>query len=204
MRKIDLKKQLKHLYAPSVKEVGVVDVPPLSFLMVDGMGDPNSTSGEYREAVEVLYLVSYWLKFAAKKGPLQIDSTVMPLEGLWWADDMSSFSIGDRSEWKWTSMIVQPEHVTAEMVEEARAEVDKKKRPPALAKMRFESYDEGKCAQVMHVGPYEAEAPTIERLHAFIAGVGANRVGKHHEIYLSDPRRAAPEKMKTVIRQPME
>ncbi len=116
---------------------------------------------------------------------------------------MSAFSVGDRSAWKWTSMIVQPEHVTNEMVEDARAEVDRKKRPPALAKIRFESFEEGKCAQIMHIGPYAEEAPTIERLHAFIADEGAALRGKHHEIYLSDPRRSAPEKMKTVIRQPM-
>ncbi len=138
MEKIDFKKQMKHLYQPSAKEVVVVEVPEMNFLMVDGKGDPN-TSQSYAEAIEALYAVSYALKFMVKKGPMAIDYGVMPLEGLWWAEDMSTFTAGDKSGWLWTMMIMQPEFVTKEMVEKAMQEVGKKKNPAALSKLRFEA-----------------------------------------------------------------
>jgi hypothetical protein len=204
VQKVDLKKELKHLYNPSAKKIGVVDVPEMNFLMIDGEGDPN-TSEEYREALEALYAVSYALKFMLKKGEAAIDYPVMALEGLWWAEDMTRFGTGDKDAWKWTMMIMQPEFVTGKMVEEAKGEVERKKGPlPALTKMRFEAFHEGSAAQIMYVGPYSGEGPTIRRLHEFIAEGDHERRGKHHEIYLSDPRRTAPERLKTVIRQPFE
>ncbi len=202
MKKIDFKKDLNHLYQPSAKEVIQVDVPTMNYLMVDGEGDPN-TSQAYKNAVEVLFMVSYAVKFMIKKGSSAIDYGVLPLEGLWWADDMSSFSTTDKSTWKWTSMIMQPSFVIPEIIERAIADVKKKKNPPAISKIRFESLSEGPCAQIMHIGPFTEEGPTIEKVHLFIDS-RSRRKGKHHEIYLSDIRKADPSKWKTIIRQPME
>lgn len=202
MLKIDWKKELKHLYRPSARAPVAVDVPAMNFLMIDGAGDPN-TAQEYQQAVEALYAVAYALKFMVKKGPAAVDYGVMPLEGLWWVDDMRQFSVDDKGAWQWTMMIMQPEHVTEALLEEALEQVRVKKDPAALARMRFESYHEGLSAQIMHVGPYAAEAPTIEKIHRFIAENGYQLRGKHHEIYLGDPRRTAPERLKTIIRQPM-
>lgn len=202
MEKIDLKKELKHLYQPSAKAVVQVEVPRLRFVMVDGQGDPN-TSQSCKQAVEALFSVSYTAKFMVKKGPQAIDYAVMPLEGLWWADDMSVFAANDRAQWMWTMMIMQPEFVADEVVEAAMAEVRRKKAAPAIDRLRLESFSEGLCAQVLHVGPFSEEGPTIERLHDFIDARGG-RAGKHHEIYLSDLRRADPRKWKTIIRQPMK
>jgi len=202
MEKIDLKKVMKHLYHPSAKEVVQVEIPTMNFLMVDGEGDPN-TSQAYSDAIEVLFMVSYTVKFMIKKGASAIDYGVMPLETLWWADDMSSFPGADKSNWKWTSMIMQPSFVTPEMVEIAIAEVKAKKKPTAISKIRFESFSEGKCAQIMHIGPFSEEGPTIERVHQFIDAT-SRQLGKHHEIYLSDIRKAEPSKWKTIVRQPMQ
>jgi hypothetical protein len=202
MKTLDWKKELKHLYQPSAKEVAMVEVPALNFLMVDGKGDPN-TAQEYADAVEALYSVAYTLKFAAKKGVLAIDYGVMPLEGLWWSDDMNAFISGDKSKWLWTAMIAQPPFITPAMVQVAIAEVIKKKNPAAIAKLRFEAFAEGRCAQLLHIGPFSDEGPNIQRVHEFIKARGSALRGKHHEIYLSDIRRAAPDKWKTIIRQPM-
>lgn len=201
MKKIDLKKQLKHLYSPSEREVTVVDVPSMYFLMIDGEGDPN-TSQAYRDAVEALFSVSYAIKFLVKKGILAVDYGVMPLEGLWWVNDLTQFSFEDKQSWKWTAMIMQPEFVSGELFEEARQQVERKKGIVAVQKLRLESFSEGKAAQIMHRGPYKAEAPTIKKLHVFIQDQGGRLIGKHHEIYLSDPNRTAQEKLKTIIRQP--
>jgi hypothetical protein len=201
MRKVDLKKELKRLYQPSADEVVAVDVPAFEFLMIDGEGDPN-TSPAYAAAVEALFSVSYTAKFMVKKAQA-IDYGVMPLEGLWWADDLSVFSGGDKSKWKWTMMIMQPSFVSRSVIESAIAEVRKKKNLPAVDDLRLETFAEGACAQVLHVGPFATEGPTIERVHAFI-DARTKRRGKHHEIYLSDIRRADPAKWRTVIRQPME
>ncbi len=202
MDKVDLKRELKHLYLPSSKQVVPIDVPGMSFLMLDGQGDPN-TSQPYADAVEALFSLSYAIKFAVKRGPLSIDYGVMPLEGLWWADDMSDFITGDRSGWQWTMMIMQPHFVTREMFDEAADAVRKKKDPAALAHVRLETYAEGAAAQIMHIGPFSDEGPVIERVHDFIEQSGRERSGKHHEIYLSDIRKADPANWKTVIRQPM-
>ena len=202
MKKIDYKKELKHLYRPSVKTVETVDIPKMNFFMVDGEGDPN-TAQNFQDAIEVLYPLSYTLKFMVKKGVIGIDYGVLPLEGLWWADDMSSFTMGKKDEWKWTLMIMQPEIVTKKMVQEAIEQVKVKKNPVSLPLVRFESFSEGKAAQIMHIGPFSEEGPTIEKVHSFIEDNGSQLTGKHHEIYLSDIRRSAPEKWKTIIRQPI-
>ena len=201
MEKIDYKKELKHLYRSSAKKVEVVEVPKMSFLMIDGDGGPNHPT--FQNAIEVLFPLSYTLKFMVKKGVIGIDYGVLPLEGLWWADDMSSFIMGKKDEWKWTLMIMQPEIVTKKMVQEAIEQVKVKKNPVSLPLVRFESFSEGKSAQIMHIGPFSEEGPTIEKVHSFIEDNGSQLTGKHHEIYLSDIRRSAPEKWKTIIRQPM-
>jgi hypothetical protein len=201
--KIDFKKDLKHLYKPSKDDFSIVDVPMFNFLMVDGRGDPN-TAQEYQDALEALYAVAYKIKFMSKKG-LGKDYVVPPLEGLWWAEDMEVFTTGgDKSSWLWTMMIMQPEWITTEIFDEALLQVEKGKNPPALSKVRLEGYHEGMAVQIMHIGPYSEEGPTIAKLHnEFIPESGLEENGKHHEIYLSDPRKVAPEKMKTVLRQPV-
>jgi len=201
MAKIDPKQELKPLYHASAKAPVEVMVPPLRYLMIDGRGDPN-TSPDYAAAVEALFTVSYTAKFAVKRGPLATDYAVMPLEGLWWADDMAVFTTGDKTNWRWTMMILQPPVASDQVIHDAMAAVKKKKNLPALARLRIEEFNEGRCAQILHVGPFAEEGPTVERLHAFIATRG-KLSGKHHEIYLSDIRRAAPAKWKTIIRQPM-
>jgi hypothetical protein len=203
MQKIDFKKRLKQLYSAPAKEPVIVEVPPLNFIMIDGAGDPN-TSEEFQRAVEALFSVSYTLKFIIKKGPLAIDYGVLPLEGVWWAKDMSAFTAGDKQSWKWTLMIMQPEYVTEELFEQALEQARHKKDLPAVDQLRLESFHEGLSAQLLHVGPFSEEGPTIERLHRFIEDHGYRRRDKHREIYLSDLRRAAPEKLKTIIRQPIE
>jgi hypothetical protein len=202
VEKIDLKKELKHLYQPSAKEVVQVDVPAFQFLMIDGKGDPN-TSTEYVQAVEALFSVSYTAKFMMKKGPSGMDYAVMPLEGLWWADDMSAFTGNDKSKWKWTMMIMQPDFVEASVIDHAISEVKRKKALPAVDALRLERFTEGPCAQILHIGPFSEEGPTIQRVHEFIE-TRTGLAGKHHEIYLSDIRRADPAKWKTIIRQPMQ
>lgn len=202
LTKVDYKRELSELYR-AAREPAIVEVPELAFLMIDGHGDPN-TAAEYREAVEALYTIAYTAKFAVKRGPQAIDFGVMPLEGLWWTDDMATFSTANKSDWDWTAMIMQPDPVDSEVFELAReTAAEKKPELAAIGGVRFEHFTEGPSAQLMHVGPYSSEGPTIERLHAFIAEQGYERRGKHHEIYMSDPRRCAPEKLKTIVRQPI-
>ena len=202
MAKLDLKKDYREFYGPSSKEPSIVDVPEMQFLMADGAGDPN-TSIAYAEAIEALYAMSYTLKFDSKTTD-GIDYVVMPLEGLWWTPDMAEFSTEDKSAWEWTAMIMQPAHITAAHVESAAIDVRRKKDLAALDRLRLEPYTEGLSVQILYFGPYADEAPTIERLHQFALDGGYRLGGKHHEIYLSDPRRTAPEKLRTVIRQPIE
>ena len=198
--KVDFKKTLKHLYQPSGKKFEVVDVPPMQYLMVDGHGDPN-TAQEYKDAVEALYAE---LKFMSKRD-LNKDYVVPPLEGLWWAEDMETFTTKqDKSKWDWTMMIMQPEWITQEMVEAVVKQVEKKKNLPALPKLRLETYHEGLSVQILHIGSYDDEGPTIAQMHhEFMPENGYEEVGKHHEIYLSDPRKVVPQKLKTVLRQPI-
>lgn len=188
------------LYKAPAKKAEIVDVPVMNFLQVDGIGDPNNSQA-YMDALEALYSLSYTLKFALKQGE-GVNYRVAPLEGLWWSDDMDAFVSGAREMWRWTMMIAQPSVVTQAWVARALEEVQRKKNPAALPLVRFERFHEGLAAQIMHIGPYSAEAPTIQRLHDFIRAEGGVLASKHHEIYLGDPRRAAPEKLKTVIRQP--
>lgn len=203
MTKLDFKKERKDLYNSPTKPV-MVEVPELQYLMIDGRGYPG-TSQEYWDSIETLYPLAYKLKFTIKKRQ-GTDYTVMPLQGLWWAEDMSYFRenfLTMKEAWQWTSMILQPVPATPELFAEAVEEVRRKNAPAALGKVRLESLAEGLSAQILHVGPYSEEGPTIEKLHAFIEERGYDKAGKHHEIYLSDPRKTAPEKMKTVIRQPV-
>ncbi len=202
MEKVDYKKVFKELYKPSAKKPSIADVPEMNFLMVDGKGDPN-TAQEYVDAMGALYPVAYTLKFKLKKEKI-LDYTVMPLEGLWWIEGEGTFYESNKGDWSWTSMIMKPSVVTPEDVAEAIEEVREKRNPPALSKLRFEAYHEGLSVQIMHIGPWAEEAPTIERMHKFAEEQGYSLRGKHHEIYLSDPRRTAPDKLKTVVRQPIE
>ena len=206
MSPIDLVKQLKPLYAPSAKHASIVEVPELVFVMIDGRGDPNASEA-YQEALGALYGVAYTLKFSLKKADPGRDFKVAPLEGLWWPDterrSMEELQ-AERDAWNWTMMIALPEEVTAAELA-AAAEAAARRRPsPALGLVRLERFTEGLAAQIMHVGPYSAEAPTIERLHGFVEAQGYKLRGRHHEIYLGDPRRTAPERLKTVIRHPVE
>jgi hypothetical protein len=202
MDKLDLKKTFKQLYNPSPKAFSVVEVPLFFFLMIDGRGDPR-TAAEYESAVETLFAVAYTLKFMVKEQE-GVDYAVMPLEGLWWAEDWTAYTADRREDWLWTMMILQPEMVTAALVGEAVEQVRRKKKLERVSDLRFDRYDEGLAVQIMHIGPYSAEAPTLARMHnEFVPQNGYEMRGKHHEIYLSDPRRTAPEKLKTVLRQPV-
>jgi len=202
--KIDFKKTQKELYHPGAKETVIIEVPEMQFLMIDGIGSPGD-SQEYQDALGVLYPVAFRTKFLSKaKGK---DYVVPPLEGLWWADDMKDFTEGNRDKWKWTMMIRQPDWITQELINEAIAITNEKKPELStlLPKLRLEKYKEGKAAQIMHIGPYSEEGPTVQKVHDFIQKEGGKFDGlkaKHHEIYLSDPRKANPATMKTVIRQP--
>lgn len=196
--KIDLKKRHKALFAPK-KTPHIIDVPPLPYLMIDGAGAPESAA--FMEAVAGLYSAAYTLKFLVK-GSGRTDFAVAPLSARWWADDMGAFVAGARDEWQWTAMIMQPEHVTADDLAATRAELDrKKKRVAAHDALRLETLEEGTCVQVLHLGPYADEGPVIAAMHAHAEDEGYALTGKHHEVYLSDPRRTAPEKLKTVLRQ---
>ncbi len=200
MSKLDLKRAMRRLYFPPAQPV-LVDVPEMQFLEIDGRGDPT-TSPAYREGVEALFAVSYGLKFTIKRVEPEDDYTVMPLETLWWTDE-KTFSIDDRSTWRWTAMVAQPPVINEELVRVASHEAVGKQKLPAVRKMRLVTFREGLSAQILHVGRYEDELPTIEKLHAFIAEHDYPVRGRHHEIYLSDPKRCAPERMRTVIRQPV-
>lgn len=201
MAKKDLPKDLQALYFPSAKEPVFVDVPAMEFAMVDGEGDPNASKA-FQEAIGALYGVAYTAKFAAKKAGIR-DVLVMPLEGLFWTEGSDAFIPADKGRWHWTLMLMEPAAVTRRLFDESVRALRERKNPPGLSRVRLERFREGRAAQILHLGPYSAEQPTIERLHAFIRENGYRLSGKHHEIYMGDPRRSAPEKLKTVIRQPM-
>ena len=201
VEKTDFKKTLKHLYAATSKDFLLAEVPEMQFIMVDGVGAP-ATSRPYVDALSWLYGVAYPIKFSSKTG-LGRDYVVPPLEGLWWADDMNAFTLGDRDSWRWTMMIMQPEWVTREMFDDGLSKASKKLGEPPNT-LRLGSFDEGLSAQILHIGSYADEAPTIARLHEeYLPANGLVENGDHHEIYLSDPRKVAPEKLKTVLRQPV-
>jgi hypothetical protein len=183
----------------------LVRVPELTFAMVDGTGHPTA-SDEFAAAIQALYGISYTLRFGLKR-ERGLVYRVGPLEGLWWADDMAEFRRAERDHWRWTAMIVQPDVVTDDLFEHARADVIRKRgASAALERARLERFDEGLAGQVLYLGPYSEEGPTIDGLHAFIHGLGLSFDGlreRHHEIYLGDPRRSAPEKLRTIVRQPV-
>lgn len=199
--KADLKRELKHLYAPPAGRFVIVDVPPMRYLKVDGRGDPN-TADEYRDAVEWLYSVSYPVKFMSKN-ELGRDYGVMPLEGLWWAEDMETFVSRQKDKWSWTMMILQPDWITPDMIAAAVKKAGGK-RGESPKSLRLETLDEGLCVQTMHVGSYDEEGPVLAKLHGdFLPQNGLTETGHHHEIYIGDPRKTAPERLKTVLRQPV-
>lgn len=203
MQKSDYKKIYKELYTAKVGVPAIVQVPTRQYLAISGKGDPN-TSPAYKAAIETLYPMAYKIKFTAKK-KLNKDYGVMPLEGLWWMEDMKQFSLDNKKAWLWTALIMQPDFITQEIFQTAMAEVKSKKELAAIDKIKLITICEGSAAQIMHVGPYSAEKATIEKLHDFIKAAGYKFAGhrqKHHEIYLGDPRKTAPEKLKTIIRQP--
>jgi len=210
MKKIDFKKEMKDLYRPSKKQPSIVRVPEMQYLMVDGAGYPGENIS-YTHAVETLYGMAYTLKFMFKdkdKPNDYFDYVVPPLEGLWWMKDgppEDGLAVQDNKEdWRWTMMIMLPDFFTDEMVVEARKSLKEKKDPPALGKLYVNKLDEGLSVQILYVGPYSEEMPTIERMHQFAMDQGYQLRDKHHEIYLSDPRRTPPEKLKTVLRHPVE
>ena len=204
----DYKKQYKELYMPKDKPV-LIQVPYINFLMVDGSGDPNNNP-DFQRAIELLYGLSFTIKMSKMNGKQPegyFEYVVPPLEGLWWIDE-GRFSFEMRDNWKWTLMIRQPDFVNEEVVSWASDELMKKKPELAIEKVRFESFEEGLCVQIMHIGPYSTEPETMKKIDAFISEQGLKDKlasgGKHHEIYLSDPKKCKPESMKTVLRHPVE
>lgn len=200
MAKMDLKLERKDLYSPSSTSVSIVSVPAFQYLMFDGQGAPDGK--EAQAAFQVLFPVAYKLKFLMKaKGQ---DYGVMPLEGLWWADDMDDFVNGRRDRWKWTYMIRQPEFITQKDFAEVVAKLKEKEDLPGLANLQLAEYAEGQSAQLLHIGPFANEGPNIQKIHNQIQAMGGTLRGKHHELYLSDFRRVDPLKMKTILRQPFQ
>jgi hypothetical protein len=202
MKKFDLKKTYKHLYNPSKKEPSVVEVPEFNFLMIDGM-NANPDNEAFQNAIQSLFAMSYKLKFLSKDKYTK-DYVVMPLEGLWWADDMNDFIKGKKENWKWTLMIMQPEFIQQGDVEEAMTLVLKKNPDLHTGKLRLESFNEGLSCQIMHIGPFSEEHENIMKIHRTITGRKGRfdgQIQKHHEIYLSDFRKTDPAKLRTVIRQ---
>ena len=211
MKKFDFKKIDKKLYSGKIGRFDILDIPPIPYLMIDGAGNPN-TSKAYGQAISALYGLSYGLKFHSKI-ELGKDYVVPLLEGLWWADDMNAFASGDKNRWQWTMMMRLPVWITPSLLEDIRAvsisKNAKKKVPPTnghtIAKIRLETLTEGKCVQVLYVGPYDNEGETLRTMHSeFIPQNNMSMTGKHHEIYLNDPRKISPEKLKTILRQPVE
>ncbi len=209
MKKIDFKKEYKELYRPSVSKESIVNVPKMNYLMVDGQGDPNN-SIEFENALESLYGLSYTLKFMYKnreKPQGYFEYVVPPLEGLWWTKEGVPKDLlmlqQSKEDWRWTLMIMVPDFYTPEMIKEAKEILKNKKNPASLSKLYVQSLDEGLCVQIMYIGSYSDEMPTIEKMHKFAADNGYKLRDKHHEIYLSDPRKTIPEKLKTVLRHPV-
>lgn len=200
--KIDFKKTLDG-YRAKQGEFRMLELPEMRYLMIDGAGDPN-TSAEYAAALAALYPVAYALKFASKR-ELGRDYVVPPLEGLWWADDMDTFTVArDKTKWRWTMMLMAPDWIPERMFEDALAAVRAKGTADNLDGVRLASLTEGRCVQTLHVGSFDDEGPVLERLHhEFMPANGLTLTGRHHEIYLSDPRRTVPEKLRTILRQPV-
>jgi hypothetical protein len=203
MAPYDIKRERKEFYAPKNTSWAVVDVPEQQFIAVDGTGNPN-TAPAYAHAVEALYTVAYTLKFTGKR-MAGGDFVVAPLEGLWWADRPEAFTGGAKDSWHWTMLISMPSWITEEMIEDAKQTASAKKKAPTISRLRHLTLHEGPSAQVLHIGSYDDEAPVLHELHhSYLGANGLRPTGLHHEIYLSDPRRTAPEKLRTILRQPVE
>lgn len=200
LRKVDLKKKYKTFYSERRGNISIIEVPEFKYLMCSGNGGPCSDA--YKNALEALFPLAYHIKFSMRTAR-EVDYGVMPLESLWWMDDMTQFSKDRMNEWEWSAMIMQPNFITKEIVETACDELGKKKDLPFLKQIELVDFCDGLSAQIMHIGPYADEGPTIEKLHAHIHESGYEISGKHREIYLNDPRRTAPENLKTLIRQPV-
>ena len=203
MKKVDFKEELKHLYQPLEDELAIVNVPPMNFLMIDGLGDPNR-SVEFKQSIEALYTVSYVIKYAVEKSKLEIDYGVMPLEGIWWCESDKHYRLEDAEKWLWTLMIMQPDYVHRDLVEAAIKEAEKQRNLPALPDMRFDSFFEGPAVQLLHRGLFYEEAATLEKVHTYIRENDLIFGGRHHEIYLSDIRRQEQDRWRTIIRQPVK
>jgi len=202
--KFDLKKEFPQFYSASAKNIEQIAVPEMNFFMIDGRGDPNK-SEDFKNAIECLYAVSYALKMkVVKHQDLSKDYVVPPLEGLWFMDQMDKWTMENKNEWDWTIMIRIPDFVPPEQIALAIKLTKEGKNPEFLPKLRVERYHEGEAIQLMHLGPYDDEPPNIARLHDYASKKGFHLHGKHHEIYLSDPRKADPGKMKTILRQPIQ
>jgi hypothetical protein len=203
MEKYDLKVARRDLYAPSTKDFGIVDVPAMAYLVIDGSGDPN-TSVEYAVAVEALYTVAYSIKAHSRTAGGR-DFVVPPLEGLWWADDMTAFTRRDKAAWHWTMLIALPDWINGDVVESARASARKKKDRPAIDAVTVRTLTEGTSVQILHIGSYDDEGSVLDRLHrTYLPENGLTVNGHHHEIYLSDARRTEPAKLRTILRQPVK
>lgn len=198
---VDYRRELGELYEAR-EDPTLIEVPSIHYLTVDGHGDPNG-SASFRRAVDALCAVAYALKFKVRALPDGVDFAVMPLEGLWWIPNARVWDFDDKSDWDWTLMLAQPAVVTEELVADTLKAVRARRRMKTLDLVRFELFEEGACAQLLHRGPFSAERPTLERLYDFVRREGFMPVGKHHEIYLTDPQRTAPERMRTIIRQPV-
>jgi hypothetical protein len=201
--KIDYRKEFRNLYTASVTDVQEVVVPRLQFLMVDGAGTPES-SEEFQNAIAALYKVAYAVKFGRKKAGVGPDFTIGPLEGLWWMRGGEHFDSGRSQDWRWTLMIMMPEFINRTDIATALGDLESKKPTPALKLLSFSTLNEGQSVQIMHIGPYDREGPTIKRLVDYAQANGTKLRGKHHEIYLGDPRRTKPEKLRTILRHPLE
>lgn len=207
MTKVDFKKTLKPFYNPKPKTYEIVKIPKMNFIMIDGKGVPG-VSQIYMDSLAALYPIAYKTKFLAKAKDQ--DYVVPPLQALWWAENMDDFINGNKQNWQWTLMLMQPDWVNVDMIEQARAMAAAKNPPKLLDQVRIETYDEGLVAQYMHIGAYDDEGPVLKVMHEdYISQQGYKmpeltaKITKHHEIYLSDPRRVAPEKLKTILRQPI-
>jgi hypothetical protein len=199
MPKIDLRKELKPLYTASPKKAALLEIPRMKFLMIDGSGHPDGNP-LFQQGMEALFGVAYTLKFSSKLGPQKLNWTMMPPEALWWVEGPETFEKADKSAWRWTLMIAQPDAVTAAMVREAKKTLKERKNPARVDEVRLGSLPKERCVQILHVGPYDAVKPAIEKLCTFAAENGYELTGKHHEIYFSDPRRTKPEKLRTIVR----
>lgn len=197
--RIDLR-AIHRSYYTAAAAPGLVKTPEAAFLMIDGAGDPDGA--EYQAAMAALYGVAYAVRAGLKRAGI-LEYSVPPLQGLWWTDGAGNDQVQDRASWRWTMMLMQPPQVDADRVAEAVAAVRAKRPTAPVDRVRLAPLHEGTCAQILHVGPYREEAPTIARLHRFITEIDHRIAGRHHEIYLSDPRRTAPEKLKTIIRYPV-